>query len=85
MDGNLTRRRFYVNCGYQRGCAWNVYVKDGIVWREEHVGDYLIPCPLNPVQLAGGYCHLQPMVMMQKPGWNDRGTRVDLERIDTSH
>jgi DMSO reductase family type II enzyme molybdopterin subunit len=30
----------YVNCGYNRGCAWNVYVKDGIVWREEQVGSY---------------------------------------------
>ncbi|MBW2291837.1 MAG: hypothetical protein JRG94_05950, partial [Deltaproteobacteria bacterium] len=26
----------YANCGYQR-CAWNVYVKDGVVWREEQV------------------------------------------------
>jgi nitrate reductase alpha subunit len=40
----------------------------------------LIPSPLNPVQLAGGYFHLQPMVMMQQPGCSDRGTRVDLER-----
>ena len=30
----------YVNCAYQRGCAWNVYVKDGVVWREEQVGSY---------------------------------------------
>jgi DMSO reductase family type II enzyme molybdopterin subunit len=30
----------YVNCAYQRGCAWNVYVKDGVVWREEQVADY---------------------------------------------
>ncbi len=41
----------------------------------------LMPSPLNPVQLAGGYFHLQPMVMMQQPGGNDRGTRVELERI----
>jgi len=41
----------------------------------------LTPSPLNPIQLAGGYFHLQPMVMMQQPGCSDRGTRVDLERI----
>ncbi|RMF21393.1 MAG: hypothetical protein D6760_09525, partial [Deltaproteobacteria bacterium] len=41
----------------------------------------LMPSPLNPVQLAGGYFHLQPMVMMQQPGGNDRGTRVEIERV----
>jgi len=30
----------YVNCAYQRGCAWNVYVKDEMVWREEQVASY---------------------------------------------
>jgi nitrate reductase alpha subunit len=44
----------------------------------------VIPCPLNPVQLAGGYFHLQPMMMMQQPGGNDRGTRVELERVGAS-
>jgi len=29
----------FANCGYQR-CAWNVYVKDDIVWREEQVANY---------------------------------------------
>jgi len=41
----------------------------------------LLPSPLNPVQLSGGYFHLQPMVMMQSPGCTDRGTRVDIERV----
>jgi DMSO reductase family type II enzyme molybdopterin subunit len=41
----------------------------------------LTPSPLNPIQLAGGYFHLQPMVMMQQPGCSDRGTRVDVERV----
>lgn len=40
----------------------------------------LIPSPLNPIQLAGGYFHLQPMVLMQSPGCTDRGTRVEVER-----
>ncbi|MCC6640548.1 MAG: molybdopterin-dependent oxidoreductase [Deltaproteobacteria bacterium] len=43
--------------------------------------DALTPSPLNPVQLAGGYFHLQPMVMMQQPGCSDRGTRVEVERV----
>ena len=29
----------YANCGYQR-CAWNIYVKDDIVWREEQLASY---------------------------------------------
>ncbi len=41
----------------------------------------LTPSPLNPIQLAGGYFHLQPMVMMQSPGCTDRGTRVDVEKV----
>ncbi len=41
----------------------------------------LTPSPLNPIQLAGGYFHLQPMVMMQQPGCSDRGTRVDMEKV----
>ena len=44
----------------------------------------LLPSPLNPIQLAGGYFHLQPMVMMQQPGCSDRGTRVDVERSTAS-
>jgi DMSO reductase family type II enzyme molybdopterin subunit len=41
----------------------------------------LTPSPLNPIQLAGGYFHLQPMVMMGHPGCSDRGTRVDVEKV----
>lgn len=29
-----------VNCWYQRGCCWNVFVKDNIVWREEQAATY---------------------------------------------
>jgi nitrate reductase alpha subunit len=39
----------------------------------------VIPSPLNPIQLAGGYFQLQPMVLMQSPGCTDRGTRVEVE------
>jgi DMSO reductase family type II enzyme molybdopterin subunit len=49
----------------------------------KHANSYqgLTPSPLNPIQLAGGYFHLQPMVMMQQPGCTDRGTRVDVEKV----
>lgn len=36
----VARSTHFVNCWYQAHCAWNVYVKDGIVWREEQVGEY---------------------------------------------
>jgi steroid C-25 hydroxylase alpha subunit len=36
----VARTTHFVNCWYQAHCAWNVYVKDGIVWREEQVGEY---------------------------------------------
>ncbi len=50
-------------------------------FRSKHSVQALMPSPLNPVQLAGGYFHLQPMILMQQPGGNDRGTRVEIERI----
>ncbi|MBW2232645.1 MAG: molybdopterin-dependent oxidoreductase [Deltaproteobacteria bacterium] len=30
----------HVNCWYQRGCSWNVYVKEGVVFREEQAATY---------------------------------------------
>ena len=29
-----------VNCVYQRNCCWHVYIKDGLVWREEQFAGY---------------------------------------------
>ncbi len=40
-----------------------------------------IPSPINPIQLAGGYFHLAPMIISHQPGQNDRGTRVEIEKI----
>jgi hypothetical protein len=39
------------------------------------------PTPLNPIQLAGGYGHVRPMMISGEPGLNDRGTRLQVERI----
>ena len=36
----IVRSSHFVNCWYQAHCAWDVYVKDGIVWREEQAADY---------------------------------------------
>lgn len=29
-----------INCWYQSHCAWDVYVRDGLVYREEQMGEY---------------------------------------------
>ncbi len=55
----------FVNCWYQRGCNWNVYVKDGIVWREEQSGTYPqvnseVP-DYNPRGCQKGACYSQRM------------------------
>ncbi|MCP4039501.1 MAG: hypothetical protein GY733_21340 [bacterium] len=42
----------------------------------------LIPSPMNPIHLAGGYTQLQPTLLMGEPGCPDRGTRVDVSLLD---
>ena len=41
----------------------------------------LMPAPLNPVDLAGGYFHLRPGIIIRQPSHTDRDTHVDVERI----
>jgi len=53
-------------------------------FKNENSYQALTPSPLNPIQLTGGYFHLQPMVMMQQPGCSDRGTRVDVEKVQSA-
>ena len=57
--------------------AWEPYQFRG---RRSHQA--LIPSPINPIQLAGGYFHLQATPLYGEPGANDRGTRVEVERIE---
>ena len=61
----ISKSTHYVNCAYQRGCAWNVYVKDGVVWREEQVGDYPQTNPevpdFNPRGCQKGACYSDRM------------------------
>jgi DMSO reductase family type II enzyme molybdopterin subunit len=51
----------FVNCWYQRGCNWNVYVKDGIVFREEQAATYPQLRPevpdFNPRGCQKGACY----------------------------
>lgn len=61
----IVRSSHFVNCWYQAHCAWNVYVKDGLVWREEQVGDYPqtnpdVPDP-NPRGCQKGCCFSERM------------------------
>ncbi len=49
---------------------------------KDHKSQHAItPSPINPIQLAGGYMHLQPRLAVGTPGTSDRGTYVDVERI----
>ena len=52
------------NCGFQR-CAWNVYVKDGVVWREEQLAAYERTNPdlpdFNPRGCQKGACYSDRM------------------------
>ncbi|MBW2241893.1 MAG: molybdopterin-dependent oxidoreductase [Deltaproteobacteria bacterium] len=61
----VVRSSHFVNCWYQAHCAWNVYVKDGMVWREEQVADYpqtnaSVPDP-NPRGCQKGACFSERM------------------------
>jgi DMSO reductase family type II enzyme molybdopterin subunit len=62
---SVVKGTHYVNCAYQRGCAWNVYVKDGVVWREEQVGSYPQTHPgvpdFNPRGCQKGACYSDRM------------------------
>jgi nitrate reductase alpha subunit len=44
----------------------------------------VIASPMNPIDLAGDYFQLDPTMLMGQPGGNDRGTRVDVERVKST-
>ena len=54
------------NCWYQRACNFNLYVKDGVVLREEQAGNYPPPNDpevpdQNPRGCQKGACYAQRM------------------------
>ncbi|MBI5506348.1 MAG: molybdopterin-dependent oxidoreductase [Deltaproteobacteria bacterium] len=60
------RSTHFVNCWYQAHCCWDVYVKDGIVWREEQAADYPATKPgvlpdMNPRGCQKGACYSERM------------------------
>ena len=57
--------------------AWEPYQFEG---RKSHAT--LTPSPFDPLQLAGGYFHLQPRPAVGTPGSTDRATRVEIERVE---
>jgi DMSO reductase family type II enzyme molybdopterin subunit len=59
--------------------AWEPFQFKG---RKSHQA--LIPSPINPIQVAGGYYHLQPVSLAGEPGSCDRGTRVQVENLSSS-
>lgn len=56
--------------------AWEPYQ-----FKDRKSYSVLTPSPLNPLSLAGGYTHLQPVPEANTPGPTDRDTRVDIEKI----
>jgi DMSO reductase family type II enzyme molybdopterin subunit len=62
---SISKGTHYVNCWYQAHCNWNVYVKDGVVFREEQVGTYPQTNPnvpdFNPRGCQKGACYSERM------------------------
>jgi DMSO reductase family type II enzyme molybdopterin subunit len=69
----VVRSSHWVNCWYQAHCAWNVYVKDGIVWREEQAADYPQVRPdvpdFNPRGCQKGACFSERMYDPARVKW----------------
>ncbi len=61
----VARGTHFVNCWYQRGCNWNVYVKDGLVVREEQAAIYeqtnAEVADYNPRGCQKGACYSERM------------------------
>jgi anaerobic selenocysteine-containing dehydrogenase len=36
----VVRSTHHLNCWYQAHCSWDIYVKDGLVYREEQAAEY---------------------------------------------
>ncbi|MFQ5684729.1 MAG: molybdopterin-dependent oxidoreductase [Candidatus Binatia bacterium] len=59
----IVKSSHLTNCWYQRACNYNLFVKDGVVLREEQVGNYpapndpLVPDP-NPRGCQKGACYV---------------------------
>ncbi len=56
----VVRSTHHLNCWYQAHCSWDVYVKDGLVYREEQAAEYPMVNPelpdYNPRGCQKGAC-----------------------------
>ena len=57
--------------------SWENYQFDG--WR--HFKS-VMSSPMNPIELAGDYFQIRPVTMSNYPGFSDRGTRVEVSRVE---
>ena len=78
------RSSHFVNCWYQAHCAWDVFVKDGLVWREEQAADYLAVRPdtpdFNPRGCQGGYSARMAQAGGSVQRVGERGSGQDASR-----
>ena len=74
----VVRSSHFVNCWYQAHCAWDVFVKDGMVWREEQAADYPAIRPdtpdFNPRGCQKGACYSARM-------YDDTRVKYPLKRV----
>jgi len=61
----VVRSTHHLNCWFQAHCSWDVYVKDGLVYREEQAAEYAQVNPelpdYNPRGCQKGGCFSQRM------------------------
>jgi len=61
----VVRSTHHLNCWYQAHCSWDVYVKDGLVYREEQAAEYAQVNPklpdFNPRGCQKGGCFSERM------------------------
>jgi len=57
--------------------AWEIYQFEGWLHFKN-----VMPSPLNPIALVGGYGHILPDPVTCSPGPSDRGSRVEMRKRD---
>ena len=57
--------------------SWENYQFEG--WR--HFKS-VMASPMNPIELAGDYFQIRPITKSNYPGFSDRGTRVEVKRVE---
>ncbi len=80
-DINSSEMQVRVAAAHRPGQATCYHAWEPFMYRDRMSYSTLTPNPINPVQLAGGYFHLQPMPALFSPGSTDRATRIEIERI----